>query len=180
MCSLFCNSNIWKGRVLLILIRVFFWALNFPFLPFVTQTLQHVLVEITQQVVTKCISNSVEISINWQFNHPKAKPTQPAHKKGRYSPQAKTHPSTEFLVLKGSFTSDAETTFRISKNKLWSELANRLSATRRSSLTVSSRTAGSKGGTPCAQRGQAKNKIAEVWVPSVYICVKYLHFEWET
>lgn len=149
VCSLFCNSNIWKGRVFLILIRVFFWALNFPFLPFVTQTLQHVLVDMTQQVLAKCITNRIEISINWQLNHPKTKTTQPAHKKGRFSPQAKTHPSTEFLVLKGYFISDAETTFHISKNKLWSELANRLSATRRSSLAVSSRTAGSEGGLLC-------------------------------
>lgn len=42
----------------------FCWDLNFPLMPFISQTLQHSLVDMTQQVLEKCIPNRIEMSIN--------------------------------------------------------------------------------------------------------------------
>ena len=53
--------------------------LNFTLMPFITQTLQHRLMDMTQQVLETRIPNRIEMSINWQLNHPKAKPTQDSH-----------------------------------------------------------------------------------------------------
>lgn len=112
---------------------------DFPFMPFVTQILQHRFVDVS--------TNRFKMSINGHLIRSKAKPTQLPPEKRRFSPQAKIHPSTQLLALKGYFMSNSEITsnsvLHVSKNQFWVDLANRLTSTKRVSLTVSARTAGS-------------------------------------